>query len=67
VFQLFALGEGAALSQAPGRAEIWGAVRSRAIAAGCLVGTYERLRRQRIEETEQETDVAAAGVMTATA
>jgi Raf kinase inhibitor-like YbhB/YbcL family protein len=67
VFQMFALGEGAALSQAPGRTEVWEAVRSHAIAAGALVGTYERLRRQSIEESEQETDLAPAGVMTATA
>jgi phosphatidylethanolamine-binding protein (PEBP) family uncharacterized protein len=66
-FQLFALGEGAEFSTAPGRGELWETVRSHALAAGLLVGTYERLRRQRIEEFDRETDVAAADPMAATA
>jgi hypothetical protein len=31
-----------------------------------LVGTYERLRRQKIEEFDRETDAAAADPMAAT-
>jgi phosphatidylethanolamine-binding protein (PEBP) family uncharacterized protein len=55
-FQLFALGEGAAsFSHALGRQELMETILNRAIAAGCLIGTYERARRQNNEETE-ETD-----------
>jgi Raf kinase inhibitor-like YbhB/YbcL family protein len=42
-FQVFALGAGApAFSDAPGRDEVLAALRERAIASGCLIGTYER-------------------------
>ncbi|HEY6922569.1 MAG TPA: YbhB/YbcL family Raf kinase inhibitor-like protein [Steroidobacteraceae bacterium] len=41
-FQLFALKEGKPFSDAPGRRELAEAIRERALAAGCLIGTYER-------------------------
>jgi Raf kinase inhibitor-like YbhB/YbcL family protein len=41
-FQLFALADGPALSGTPGRDEVLGALRERALASGCLIGTYER-------------------------
>ena len=41
-FQVFALGPGAAFSATPGRDEVLGALRQRALASGCLIGTYER-------------------------
>jgi Raf kinase inhibitor-like YbhB/YbcL family protein len=42
-FQLFALIPGESFSRAPGRTELAGAIRERAVASGCLIGTYERL------------------------
>jgi Raf kinase inhibitor-like YbhB/YbcL family protein len=42
VFQVFALAAGQSLSQSPGRAEVAAAVRERALAKGCLIGTYQR-------------------------
>ena len=45
VFQVFALGaapEGDVFGQTPGRDEVLDAIRSRGLASGCLVGTYER-------------------------
>ncbi|MBC7548097.1 MAG: YbhB/YbcL family Raf kinase inhibitor-like protein [Polaromonas sp.] len=45
VFQVFALGEpqdGDAFGGTPGRDEVLDAIRSRALASGCLIGTYER-------------------------
>ena len=42
VFQLFALGAGAAFEGTPGRDEVVAAVRERGLASGCLIGTYER-------------------------
>jgi Raf kinase inhibitor-like YbhB/YbcL family protein len=41
-FQVFALGAGAAFSDVPGREQVLEALRERAIASGCLIGTYER-------------------------
>jgi Raf kinase inhibitor-like YbhB/YbcL family protein len=43
VFQVFALGRGAAFSKAPGRREFFDRLLDRALAGGCLIGTYERL------------------------
>jgi len=45
VFQLFALGPGTAFSAGPGRREFIDIVLERAIAVGCLIGTYERADR----------------------
>ncbi|MBV8852104.1 MAG: YbhB/YbcL family Raf kinase inhibitor-like protein [Sinobacteraceae bacterium] len=42
-FQLFALMHGEPFSSAPGRSELARAIRERAVASGCLTGTYERL------------------------
>lgn len=45
VFQVFALGpapDGNAFGSTPGRDEVLDAIRARALASGCLVGTYER-------------------------
>jgi Raf kinase inhibitor-like YbhB/YbcL family protein len=41
-FQLFALSIGPEFSETPGRSEVLDAIRERAIASGCLIGTYER-------------------------
>ena len=41
-FQLFALTEGDDFSNTPGRDELLEALRGRALASGCLIGTYER-------------------------
>jgi phosphatidylethanolamine-binding protein (PEBP) family uncharacterized protein len=41
-FQAFALAGGEPLSKSPGRGEVAAAVRERAIAKGCLIGTYQR-------------------------
>jgi Raf kinase inhibitor-like YbhB/YbcL family protein len=41
-FQLFALSEGPAFSKTPGRDAVLNALANRAIASGCLIGTYER-------------------------
>lgn len=42
VFQVFALRAGTPFSHAPGRGEVIEAILERAVAAGCLIGTYER-------------------------
>lgn len=41
-FQVFALLPGEAFSGTPGRDAVMEAVRDRAVASGCLIGTYER-------------------------
>ena len=41
-FQLFALAPGPAFAGTPGRDDVMQAVRERALASGCLIGTYER-------------------------
>jgi phosphatidylethanolamine-binding protein (PEBP) family uncharacterized protein len=42
VVQIFALGPGASLPEAPGRDALRHAVCERGLASGCLIGTYER-------------------------
>jgi Raf kinase inhibitor-like YbhB/YbcL family protein len=42
VFQLFALGAGAPLQDAPGRSALIASILERAIAVGCVIGTYDR-------------------------
>ncbi|HEU4627348.1 MAG TPA: YbhB/YbcL family Raf kinase inhibitor-like protein [Steroidobacteraceae bacterium] len=60
-FQLFALTPGEPFSDAPGRDELAKAVRERAIASGCLIGTYERDNTVKIRKTEPAAiDTAAA-------
>jgi len=41
-FQVFALAAGDAFGSTPGRDAVMEAVRERALASGCLIGTYER-------------------------
>lgn len=41
-FQLFAVAQGAAFSDTPGRDEVLEGLRERALASGCLIGTYAR-------------------------
>ncbi|MBO9641849.1 MAG: YbhB/YbcL family Raf kinase inhibitor-like protein [Pseudacidovorax sp.] len=41
-FQLYALAEGEALGETPGRDALVEAIRARAVASGLLIGTYER-------------------------
>jgi len=41
-FQLFALAAGADFGDTPGRDEVLEVLRERAIASGCLIGTYAR-------------------------
>jgi Raf kinase inhibitor-like YbhB/YbcL family protein len=44
VFQIFALRDGPPFSTVPGRREFIGIIAQRAIAAGCVIGVYERGR-----------------------
>jgi phosphatidylethanolamine-binding protein (PEBP) family uncharacterized protein len=48
-FQLFALKDGKAFSGAPGRRELAEAIQNRALAVGCLIGTYERAGASKVE------------------
>jgi Raf kinase inhibitor-like YbhB/YbcL family protein len=59
-FQLFALAEGKPFSDAPGRDELATALRERAVASGCLIGTYTRDNPVKIrsEETANEGAIA---------
>ena len=50
VFQVYAMREGPPYSDTPGRREFIAAVLDRALAVGCLIGTYER---------EEKTPIAA--------
>jgi Raf kinase inhibitor-like YbhB/YbcL family protein len=66
VFQVFALRAGPTLSKSTGRREFVDAVLTRALAAGCLIGTYERSARETIEITEPiETGVLSEKPSTA--
>jgi Raf kinase inhibitor-like YbhB/YbcL family protein len=55
-FQLFALKEGKAFSDAPGRKELAEAIQDRAIAVGSLIGTYERTG---VHNREQDSELPA--------
>jgi Raf kinase inhibitor-like YbhB/YbcL family protein len=55
-FQVFALAAGEPLSKSPGRREVSAAIRERAIAKGCLIGTY---RRDIAVKADQDTERAA--------
>jgi len=59
-FQLFALDQTPTFSRAPGRQQLLDAILRCALAAGCLVGTYERLRRQPITDADADAAVAPA-------
>jgi phosphatidylethanolamine-binding protein (PEBP) family uncharacterized protein len=54
VFQVFALASGAALPNAAGRHQVFEAISARALAAGCLLGTYERPRRIEIDDAARD-------------
>jgi hypothetical protein len=55
---VFALRNGAEFSSGPGRHKLFEAIVEYAVAAGCLIGTYERPRRIEIDDT----DTGDAGV-----
>jgi Raf kinase inhibitor-like YbhB/YbcL family protein len=58
-FQIFALTAGAPLSKSPGRREVVIAIRERAIAKGCLIGTYQREVLVRLEgDTQQAVPIS---------
>jgi Raf kinase inhibitor-like YbhB/YbcL family protein len=59
-FEVFALAEGPAFGGTPGREAVLDALRERAVASGCLIGTYERPDGS-IKEGAAEP-VAAAGL-----
>jgi Raf kinase inhibitor-like YbhB/YbcL family protein len=52
VFQVFALIPGSDFSSVPGRREFIDAILNRAVAVGCLIGTYEREARDTMEGAE---------------
>jgi Raf kinase inhibitor-like YbhB/YbcL family protein len=60
-FQLFALAAGEPFSAAPGRDELETALRERAIASGCLIGTYERDNSVKLREAEGSGESAPLG------
>lgn len=60
VFQIFALRAGPPFSAAPGRGELIDVVLDRAIAVGCLIGTYEREERVASAPAERESTASIA-------
>ena len=64
VFQIYALRAGAPFSDVPGRREFIAAILERAVAVGCLIGTYGRSERARVDSEVSETG-AANGVLVA--
>jgi Raf kinase inhibitor-like YbhB/YbcL family protein len=59
-FQLFALAEGKPFTDAPGRDELASALRERAMASGCLIGTYTRDNPVKIKSEETASEGAIA-------
>lgn len=57
-FQLFALIPGKPFSRSPGRHELIEAIEARAIASGCLIGTYRRDSTAKINRGEAIADEA---------
>jgi Raf kinase inhibitor-like YbhB/YbcL family protein len=55
-FQLFALADGDRFSDTPGRRELVTALRKRAIASGCLIGTYSRDNRIKLKNETAAAD-----------
>jgi Raf kinase inhibitor-like YbhB/YbcL family protein len=53
VFQVFALMPGPSFSSPPGRREFIEAILNRAVAVGCLIGTYERANRVGVDGEER--------------
>ena len=62
VFQVFALGAGAPVDQAPGRRGFIDLVLGRAIGVGCLIGTYERSDRVRLDDGVASVADGSAGL-----
>jgi Raf kinase inhibitor-like YbhB/YbcL family protein len=60
-FQLFALIPGKPFSRSPGRHELVEAIEARAVASGCLIGTYQRDSRARVDRSEAIPDEALTG------
>lgn len=58
-FQCFALTRGAALPSGAGRHQVLEAVFERSIAAGCLIGTYERARRVGVDDSVNDDAIVA--------
>jgi hypothetical protein len=52
VFQIIALSEGFTFGKTPGRSEVLDAIADRSIAAGLLIGIYERQHRMEVLEAE---------------
>jgi Raf kinase inhibitor-like YbhB/YbcL family protein len=61
-FQLFALAAGEPFQAAPGRNDLVAALRSRAIASGCLIGTYTRDRPISVQDEKATAESAVAGI-----
>lgn len=61
VFQVYALRASAPFSRSPGRREFTNAILDRALAVGCLIGTYERSERAHSDLETNETE--AGGFM----
>lgn len=57
VFQIYALRAGAPFSDVPGRREFIAAILERAVAVGCLIGTYERSVHARSDLEVSETQL----------
>jgi len=58
VFQFFALRAGHVFSRVPGRDQFTDIILERAIAAGVLIGTYERVLREPARQAEFEREAA---------
>jgi Raf kinase inhibitor-like YbhB/YbcL family protein len=58
-FQIFALLPGDVFSNAPGRKELANAIRQRAIGSGCLIGTYHREQKVKVEEAQEDEATVA--------
>jgi len=63
VFQLYALRAGTPFSEVPGRREFIAAILERAVAVGCLIGTYERSERAPSDREVAETPVVGIPVV----
>jgi hypothetical protein len=59
-FQLFALADGEPFTDAPGRHELVDVLRKRAIASGCLIGTYTRDNRIPVQNEGAASEPATA-------
>jgi Raf kinase inhibitor-like YbhB/YbcL family protein len=53
LFQVFALRDGNPFSNAPGRTEVFDAIKAGVVAAGCTIGTYERAVRVPSPDTQE--------------